>query len=102
MLGPDALGTGECARSVDEQLERWEKVKSSKVRRRRVVGDPNNIDRHPLWSLPSVKSHWLFGRFPKNRNAVRWFLLPGAVSKNEAMKVMRSQVKPMEAKMDEM
>lgn len=62
----------------DEQLQRWSQIEDSKSRRRKVA-PATSISPHPLWGLPSSRhsvcaANWLLGRFPPNRDAVKWYL----------------------------
>lgn len=60
------------------QLSRWRAVEDSKPRRRKVATS-SDITVHPLWKLPpthhaTCAANWLFGRFPADKETVRWVL----------------------------
>lgn len=69
---------GTLMQPTEEQFHRWEEVESSRQRVRRVAtGD--KLELHSLFRLPTTRhvtcaANWPFGRFPEDREAVRWFL----------------------------
>lgn len=65
-------------KAEEEQLGRWERIEEAK-RRRRKVALGVDLQPHALWALPtgrhaSCAANWLFGRYPKSKSAVKWFV----------------------------
>lgn len=74
------VNAGGIADPVAEQVQRWRRVEEGRARVRRMAAS-EGIEVHPLWRLPTARhaacaANWPFGRFPRDRVTVRWYLGP--------------------------